>query len=135
MRLDLRPCKQAVAPAALKLNNRAFSNPVLHETTNVGKSLVYECTTRQFACDYSTAPLPMFLPFLVLEGDCAFVAVELCVVERLHYKSIDVFAEAQVAAAIGARTLLLHPFGDARFAEELAAFLTFFRLLYDLDTN
>ena len=77
----------------------------------------------------------MFLPFLVLEGDCAFVAVELCVVERLHYKSIDVFAEAQVAAAIGARTLLLHPFGDARFTEELAAFLTFFRLLYDLDTN
>ena len=102
MHLDIRSHKQARAPTALKLNNIAFSHPVLLKTIDVGKLFCIVEQTRQFAFDFKTAPLPVCFPFLVLEGDCAFVTIELAAVEFLHRKSMDVFAKVMVAAAVWA---------------------------------
>ena len=72
---------------------------------------------------------------LVLELLAALVTVEKRVVEGLLHKAVDVLAEVEVAAAVGASLRALSPLGDALLTAELVALLALFRLLHDAGAN
>ena len=71
----------------------------------------------------------MLAALLIVELSGAFVASKLGTVERLHDEAVDLFAEVELAAAVGTRALSLTPLFDARIAAELVAILTLLGIL------
>ena len=82
-----------------------------------------------------SALLPVLLSLFVGELFLALVALELCGVERLHDKPVDLLVHFDSASAVRAGVPLLRPLGDARLAAQLIALLALFGVLDDVEAD
>ena len=82
-----------------------------------------------------SALLPVLLSLFVGELLLALVALELCGVERLHDKPVDLLVHFDSASAVRAGVPLLRPLGDARLAAQLIALLALLGVFDDAEAD
>ena len=92
-------------------------------------------TAFKFADNLSATRCPMTFSLLILESSGASLAVEFCIIERLHYEAIDFVSEALLASAIGARAIFHFPLVETEATYQLVALLALFGLLDYLEAT